>query len=64
MTHWKHLCDRLTNAPRETVIALAGKYTQFKDCDLSVMESLKHAGVHLDTKVKIVPLYTADYEGE
>ncbi len=63
LTEWKNLCDRLLHAPKETVIALAGKYTQFKDCDLSVMESLKHAGVHLNTKVTIVPLYTADYEG-
>ena len=46
----------------EVNIAIAGKYTALDDAYLSVVESLKHAGSALDTKVNIHWINTELYE--
>lgn len=42
-THPSHVCD----------IALVGKYVALEDAYLSVVESLNHAGIHNDARVRI-----------
>lgn len=41
---WRDMIDRIKNMSCQVKIALVGKYVQFKDSYISVVESLKHAG--------------------
>ena len=50
---WKHYLDRAAAVSGEVRIALVGKYVQLEDAYLSVVEALRHSGVHHGTKVKI-----------
>lgn len=45
--------DRLLNPKDSVTIAIAGKYNELCDAYISVVESLRHAGAWLDTKVNI-----------
>ena len=50
---WQNLCTRL-DAPKQTVsIAVVGKYTDLEESYKSLHESLLHAGLANDVKVKI-----------
>jgi CTP synthase len=53
LTGWQHYLDRAADVTGEVRIALVGKYVQLEDAYLSVVESLRHSGVHHGTKVKI-----------
>jgi CTP synthase len=57
---WTKVVDRLKNPRREVVIALAGKYTDYKDAYKSVNEALVHGGIANEAKVKIRFLDTTD----
>jgi CTP synthase len=50
---WEAITLRARRADRVARIALVGKYVQLEDAYLSVVESLRHAGVHHDAKVEI-----------
>src|ERR1700758_2465325 len=43
---WKKLVDRIKHPRAAVPIAIVGKYIQLPDAYLSVIESLKHAGIH------------------
>ena len=50
---WTQLVDRIKH-PRATVpVALVGKYVSLPDAYLSVIESLKHAGIHHNLAIDI-----------
>src|SRR6202171_6268415 len=50
---WIHMVDRIKH-PRATVpIAVVGKYVALPDAYLSVIESLKHAGIHHNLAIDI-----------
>jgi CTP synthase len=53
LSSWQHYLDRAANVSGEVRIALVGKYVQLEDAYLSVVEALRHSGVHHGTKVKI-----------
>jgi len=53
LTEWQALVDRERNAKHSVTIGLVGKYVQLHDAYLSVVESLKHAGIHNDSEVHI-----------
>jgi CTP synthase len=57
---WTRVVDRLKHPKREIVIALAGKYTDYKDAYKSVNEALVHGGIANEAKVKIRFLDTTD----
>ena len=44
LTDWQQMLERIADRPRQTTIAIVGKYVQFHDAYLSVMEALKHGG--------------------
>lgn len=44
LSDWQQMLERIANRPRHTRIAIVGKYVQFHDAYLSVMEALKHGG--------------------
>jgi CTP synthase len=50
---WETITRRATEANRTARIALVGKYVQLEDAYLSVVEALRHAGVHHASKVDI-----------
>lgn len=50
---WKTFLTRLKNPKKETTIALVGKYIELKDSYKSIIESVIHAGVANETRVKI-----------
>jgi CTP synthase len=57
---WIKVVDRLKNPKREIVIALAGKYTDYKDAYKSVNEALVHGGIANEARIKIRFLDTTD----
>jgi CTP synthase len=51
--NWEAVTRRAAETTRSVQIALVGKYVRLEDAYLSVVEALKHAGVHHDCKVEI-----------
>jgi CTP synthase len=50
---WAAITRRASKATRLVRIALVGKYVQLEDAYLSVVEALRHSGVHHDCKVEV-----------
>ena len=59
---WTAMVELLRQPRREVTIALAGKYTDYKDAYKSVNESLVHAGIANDARVNVRYLETTDPE--
>ena len=53
MKNWQDIVNKIINPKKKTKIAIVGKYIQLHDAYLSVVESLKHAGAHLNTGIEI-----------
>lgn len=53
LASWEKLVDKINHPKSEITVALAGKYTDLNDAYISVVESLKHAGLEFDYKVNI-----------
>jgi CTP synthase len=53
LREWEAITVRAREADRRVKIALVGKYVKLEDAYLSVVEALRHAGVHHDAKVEI-----------
>jgi CTP synthase len=50
---WEAIARRYSEADATVRIALVGKYVKLEDAYLSVVEALKHAGIHHGAKVEI-----------
>jgi len=53
LAEWRSLVEKEKAVKDNIVIALVGKYVKMPDAYLSVMESLRHAGIHNEVHVKI-----------
>jgi len=53
LTGWEAITRRGSEARQAVRIALVGKYVQLEDAYLSVVEALKHSGVHHGCRVEI-----------
>jgi CTP synthase len=53
LTHWRDFTQRAREASGEVTIALVGKYVKLEDAYLSVVEALRHSGVHHRVRVDI-----------
>jgi CTP synthase len=53
LTEWEELVRRADAAERKVRIGLVGKYVQLEDAYLSVIESLRHAGIHHSAEVEV-----------
>jgi CTP synthase len=53
LSGWEAITRRASEAGRSIRIALVGKYVQLEDAYLSVVEALRHSGVHHGCKVEI-----------
>jgi CTP synthase len=50
---WKAIIERAASLEDEVRVALVGKYVQLEDAYLSVVEALRHSGVHHGCRVKV-----------
>ena len=53
LTEWCAMIDRSDNASRTAVIGIVGKYVQLPDAYISIIESIKHAGIENDAHLEI-----------
>ncbi len=53
LTDWQAFTERAQEASQSVRIALVGKYVQLEDAYLSVVEALKHAGVHHGCRIEV-----------
>lgn len=53
LEEWRSMVEREKNPKRETTIALVGKYIELHDAYISIVESLKHAGIQHESTIKI-----------
>ncbi|MCL2671940.1 MAG: CTP synthase [Clostridiales bacterium] len=53
ITAWCDMVQRQRNLKENVTVALVGKYIELQDAYISVVESLRHAGIHEDRKVEI-----------
>ena len=63
LTEWRALNERVGRATTPVRIGLIGKYVRLVDAYLSVVESLKHAGIHHGADVEIDWTQAGDVEG-
>ena len=64
LAEWSELVARM-EAPCPAVrVAVVGKYVQMPDAYMSVIEALRHAGVHHGVDVQLVWVNAEDLEGE
>ena len=50
---WERLVDRVQDAREPVTVAIVGKYVELPDAYLSVVEALRHAGIHHGVDVEI-----------
>jgi CTP synthase len=53
LTEWETIVQRAAEAKERVRIALVGKYVKLEDAYLSVVESLRHAGIEHGTQVEV-----------
>ena len=63
LTPWQEMVAKVEAATKPVKIGLIGKYVDYQDAYLSVVESLKHAGFHHGAKVEIDWIQAEDVEG-
>jgi CTP synthase len=65
LTAWHELVHLIRKPKRVIPIALVGKYVELKDAYISVVEALRHAGLHqeLDIDIHWVPAEQVEREG-
>jgi CTP synthase len=64
LTEWSKIAHIVDTAADKVTIAVVGKYTGLQDAYLSVIKSLKHAGILLETDVSIQWVEASDLEEE
>jgi CTP synthase len=62
LSDWNAVVEKLTHPNSEVKIGLIGKYVNLVDAYKSLNEALIHAGIHTQTKVKIVYLESEEIE--
>lgn len=62
LTQWQTLVERMQSPQRQIKVALVGKYVQLSDAYLSVVESLGHGGIAIDSDVKLCWINAEDIE--
>ncbi|AXS79710.1 CTP synthase [Dechloromonas sp. HYN0024] len=62
LTVWEKLIDAMEHPQGEVKIAFVGKYVDLTESYKSLIEAIKHAGIHTRSKVNIVYLDSEDIE--
>ena len=63
LTPWHEMVAKVEAATKPVRVGLIGKYVEYQDAYLSVVESLKHAGFHHGAKVEIDWINAEEVEG-
>ncbi len=65
LSEWKDVVERYTSPKQEVVIAMVGKYMELLDAYKSLIEAIKHAGIHTSTEIttRYVDAETIEKEG-
>jgi len=53
MTEWIEIVEKIKNPKYSTTIAIVGKYVELPDAYMSVVESLRHAGLYHDSAIEV-----------
>lgn len=53
LNQWRDMVEKMKNLRRQVTVGLVGKYVELPDAYLSVVEALRHAGLHHDVAVEI-----------
>ena len=61
---WAKLVDALANPQHEVTIGMVGKYVELTESYKSLIEALRHAGIHTATRVNIEYLDSETIEGD
>ncbi len=56
LIHWQKMVEKILYPEKEITIGVVGKYIRLKDAYISIYESLLHAGIENNCKVKIVKI--------
>lgn len=54
LTEWKEMINHEKSMKDLVKIALVGKYVELHDAYISIVESLKHSGIHHETKLEVL----------
>src|SRR5690606_2861884 len=52
LSEWQRVVDAVLKPEREVTIAMVGKYMELLDAYKSLIEALRHAGIHTHTRVR------------
>ncbi|MGE0880028.1 MAG: CTP synthase [Acidimicrobiia bacterium] len=63
LSSWEALVERIESLDQSVRIGLIGKYVDLPDAYLSVVEALKHGGIHHGAKVEIDWIQAEEVEG-
>ena len=63
LAEWERLVARAESATRSVRIGIIGKYVSLPDAYLSVVEALKHGGVHHGSEIEIEWIQAEEVEG-
>ena len=62
LSEWDTIVEAKKNPSAEVNVAMVGKYMDLKDSYISLVEALRHGGIHTRTKVKIHYIESRDIE--
>ncbi len=62
LSEWRNMVDRMKGLTKKVTIALVGKYVSLKDAYFSVVEALRHAGLHHNYAIDIKWVDAEDLE--
>ncbi len=62
LREWTRIVDVIKHPKREVEVALVGKYTELTDAYKSIYESLTHAGIANDARVRVRRIASEDVE--
>ena len=65
LSEWQEVVDRISSPKQEVVIAMVGKYMDLLDAYKSLIEAIKHAGIHTATEIttRYIDAETIEKEG-
>jgi len=64
LSEWARVVDAVLNPEREVTIAMVGKYMELLDAYKSLIEAMKHAGIHTRTQVRMRFIDSSSIESE
>ena len=62
LNDWRQVVERQKSLNKKITVALVGKYVELHDAYISIVESLKHAGIHSDAEVSVKWVNAEDVE--